>query len=150
MKSKVRIALIAGVLFNKNEGLGKDGLQYGFYRVEQNVLDQSSGVDKVKLLSATRSILESDYNKAKGFLTEGLELPGTIQTIESMEEGKGFQPKTAGDEGPACTVKGAPIFMKRVYNPDANATDVLIAHDNTAEIKAWQASQVEAKGINSK
>lgn len=150
MKSKVRIALIAGVLFNKNEGLGTDGKQYGFYRVEQSIVDQSSGVDSVKLVSALRSIREDDFNKAKDFLVEGLELPGTIQTLESMTQEKGFQAKTAGDGGPACTVKGAPIYMSRVYNANPLAADVLIAHDNTAEIKAWQASKVEAKGINAK
>ena len=145
MKSKVRISLIAGVLFNVNEAKP----DYSFYRVEQLKLDQSSGVDKSILLSAIRSIKTADVEKVKSFLTAGTELPGTIQTIESMEEGKGFQPKTAGENGPTCTVNGAPIFMTRVYNPDANAADVLIAHDNTAEIKAWQATQVESKaGLN--
>lgn len=155
MKSKVRIsALLAGALsiFTKNEGLGKDGKQYGWYRVDQTILDQSSGVDRVITVSALRSITEEDFNKAKDFLTPGLELPGTIQRIESLVEEKGSTIKRAGSEegAPACTVNGMPIYQKTVYNPDANAQDVLVAHDNTEEIKAFQAELKKSVALNGK
>ena len=155
MKSKVRISLLlAGMqsIFTKNEGLGKDNKQYGFYRVDQTIVDQSSGVDRILTVSALRSITEEDFNKAKDFLTPGLELPGTIQRIESMVEEKGFTIKRAGSDenAPACTVGGKPIYQKTVYNPDANAQDVLIAHDNGEEIKAFQAELKKSVALNGK
>lgn len=154
MKSKVRISvLLAGMqsILTKNEKLGNDGKEYGWYRVDQTIVDQSSGVDKIKSLSALRSIRVEDFEKAKDFLTPGLELPGTIQRLESMTEEKGFKVKRAGDDenAPVCTVNGKPIYQATVYNPDANAQDVLIAHDNGEEIKAFQATLV-GEGLNSK
>lgn len=38
---------------------------------------------------------------------------------------------------PACTIGGKPIYKFNAWSPDANDTDILIAHDNQAEIQAW-------------
>ncbi len=153
MKSSVKItANASGEVFTKNESVSeKDGKQYGFIRLQQSVVDMSSGVAKVKTISALKSFAQDDFNKAKDFLTAGTSMPGTIVRLESLTEQKGYKVKRAGEaeNAPACTVNGLPIYATTAYSPDANAQDVLIAHDNTEEIKAFQASLV-GEGLNAK
>ncbi len=127
--------------------LGKDGKRYGFIRVEQVSIDMSAAVLQPKVKSALRSISEDAFNAAKNFFATGMELPGNIVTKESMVKEQGYTAKRAGKEedAPLCTVKGQPVYQTTVYTEDLNESDVLIAHDNTEEIKAFQASKLTSK-----
>ena len=138
MKSSVKITANpkTGEVFTPNAELSKkDGKQYGFIRLEQTVVDMSTGVARVKTISALKSFLKEDYLKAKDFLTAGRELPGTILRLESLVEAQGFSPKMAGSEENAqpCTLDGKQIYQSTQYSTDVNAVDVLIAHNNKIE-----------------
>lgn len=120
----------------------KDGKQYGFIRLEQTILDLSSPVIQTRVRSALKSIAEDTFNKTKDFLKEGMEFKGQILRIESLEEKQGFSAKKAGDaeDAPVCTIKGQPIYQSTVYTEDMELVDETITHDNTDEIKAYQAA----------
>lgn len=138
-----------GQIFTANENLGKDGKIYGFLRFEQQILDFRSSVANVKVLSALKSISLEAYEKAQNFLTEGMEIGGKIIITESLTEGIGFKIKRAGGEdSPACTFNGKPIYRKTEYSDVEGETHTLIAHTNGEEIKAHNAMKVSAKALN--
>lgn len=138
-----------GQIFTANENLGKDGKVYGFLRFEQQILDFHSSVANVKVISALKSISLEAYDKAKTFLTEGMEIGGKIIITESLTEGIGFKIKRAsGEDSPACTFNGKPIYRKTEYSDVEGETHTLIAHTNSEEIKAHNAMKVSAKALN--
>ena len=55
--------------------------------------------------------------------------------------------KKAGDTGIVCTINGCPIFRKTFYTTASNVEDVLIQHDNIAELQA--AYEAKKSGISS-
>lgn len=133
MKSKVKVTKHpeTGRVFTPFEVLGKDGKQYGSYRVEQKILNQSNGIDRVTSISAFRTISAEDFMKAQEFLFEGATLDGQIIVKESTEASyEGQLPKTAGEDGEVLTISGMPIYRSTEYTADMNASDVLIKHDN--------------------
>lgn len=158
MKSQAKITAnpTTGEVFTLNVDekgspkLGKDGKRYGFIRVEQQEVDMSTAVIQVKVRSAIKSISEDSFNAAKDFLTEGTAMPGKIVAKESLVKELGYTEKRAGtaENAPLCTIGGKTIYRTTVYTEIADETDVLIAHDNAEEIKAFQAAQVNAKAIN--
>ena len=133
MDNKVKITANpkTGKVFTPNAEVSKkDGKQYGYIRLEQTTVDMSGAVAKVKTRSALKSISEEDFNKAKGHLVAGTQLSGRIRTIESLEKGQGFSAKTAGKDGVACTLNGAPIYQSTEFDPSGELADELIAHNN--------------------
>ncbi len=155
MKSKVTITANPqnGQVFTPNAELGKDGKRYGFIRLEQTILDFSGAVARSKKVSALKSMLEDDYNKAKDFLKQGTEMPGTIIAKETLDPSlKGYQAKMAGsgDKAIACLSGTKPIFRTTEYVTDVNAEDVLIQHTNVEEIKAANKAAIEAAALNAK
>lgn len=123
-----------GLVFTKNAEVSKkDGKQYGYIRVQQDILDFSGAVARVRTLSALKSITEEDYNKAKTFLTDGREMSGKIVVKESLEDLPGYQAKLAGKDGVACTFEGQQIYRATEFTSDMNAVDTLIKHDNVIE-----------------
>lgn len=134
-----------GLVFTKNEGLGKDGKQYGFFRVEEKSVDLSGAVARVKTKSALKSITEEDFKRVKDILVDGAEVPGRIRTIESMTQEKGMKPKMAGsgDDALPCLVNGQQIYFTTELNTNGES-DILIAHDNGAEISAAAKAKSEA------
>jgi hypothetical protein len=139
-----------GQIFTANENLGKDGKIYGFLRFEQEILNFSSSVINVKVLSALKSISLEAYEKAQKSLIEGMEIGGKIIITESLTEGIGFKIKRAGgdENSPACTFNGKPIYRKTEYSDVEGETHTLIAHTNGEEIKAHNAMKVSAKALN--
>jgi hypothetical protein len=67
------------------------------------------------------------------------ELTGKIVIRESLEPFNSTDPdrdlKIAGDTGIVCCQDGQPIYRKTMYTADANAEDVLVAHDNGDAIR---------------
>jgi len=157
MKSQVKItATTEGQVFtlNTNEDgspkLGKDGKRYGFLRIAQQEIDMSGAIAQVKVRSAIKSISEDAFNAAKDFLVNGTVMPGNICVKESLIKELGYTEKRAGtsQNAPSCKVNGKTIYRTTVYTEVANESDVLIAHDNAEEIKAFQAVQINANAIN--
>ena len=149
--NKVTITALNGSVFTPNAKLGKDGKQYGFIRVESTSIDMSGAVARVKTLSALKSILQDDYNKAKSILTEGTELPGKIIVRETTEAGlPGYQAKMAGsgDNAVPCLFQGAQIYRTTEFTSNVNASDVLVAHDNSEAIKEAQKAAIKSESLN--
>ena len=138
-----------GQIFTANENLGKDGKVYGFLRFEQQIVDFHSSVANVKVISALKSMSLEAYEKAKTFLTEGMEIGGNIIITESLKEDVGFKVKRAGGENsPVCTFNGKPIYRKTEYSDVEGQTHTLISHTNSEEIKAHNAMKVSASALN--
>lgn len=159
MKSSVRITKHpeTGEVFTKNENVGKDGKVYGFIGLEQTIVDMGSAVGRITKRNALKSFSEESFNLAKDFLKEGTELKGQIIVEETIDpaihkngDKTGFSMKLAGKEedAPICKVNGQPVYRRSVYTEDMNATDTLVQHDNTVEIKAFQQQALNAGALN--
>lgn len=144
-KVKVTVNPTTGQVFTKGEGLGKDGKQYGYFRVEEKSVDMSGAVARVKIKSALKSITEEDFNRVKDILVHGAEIDGRVRTIESLIQEKGMKPKMAGSGTDAlpCLKGGSQIYFRTELNTNGEA-DELIAHDNGAEISAAAKAKQEA------
>jgi hypothetical protein len=123
-----------GQVFTNNAGLGKDGKQYGYIRVEAQTMDFSGVVAKVKTRSALISMTAEDF--AKTSLKNGQPLNGKIVFTESVIKTGNAEPKRAGVDGEILTSGGLPIYRYSKFTSDQNATDVLIAHENQLVAKA--------------
>jgi hypothetical protein len=117
-----------GQVFTTNANLGKDGKQYGYIRVESQVMDFSGAVAKVKTRSALISMTAEDF--AKTSLKNGAALNGKIVFTESLIKIGNAEAKRAGEKGEILTSGGQPIYRYSKFTSDQNATDVLIAHEN--------------------
>lgn len=117
-----------GQVFTKNANLGKDGKEYGYFRVEANRMDFSGAVAKVTPCSALISMSAIDF--AKSGLKAGQTLAGKIVFNESLIKIGNAEPKRAGKDGEILTSGGQPIYRYSKFTSDQNATDVLIAHEN--------------------
>ena len=88
--------------------------------------------------------------QANGYYA-GQEIPGNIMIVESLEPFNKKNPerdyKIAGDTGIICKLEGSPIFRKTVYTLAANAEDVLVKHDNVAELRAAYATQTTSSAV---
>lgn len=111
---------------------------WGWYKVEQErATINEDGVARIERLSA---IVQGWMKDIRGLnWKEGMVLPGKIIIRESLTPFNKKNPKKdlkiAGESGIVCTLSGAPIYRRYFYNANPNATDQLIAHDNTDEIK---------------
>ncbi len=147
-----------GEVFNLNmkDGkvkLSKDNRRFGYVRFEQQIAEMSGGVITSKTRSALKAISEDDYNKLSGILVHGAVQPGAnIRRVESTEKTGDFSwsEKKAGNEdhAPSCTIQGRPIYQRTELVESGDAADVLIAHDNADEIKAWQAENAKILALN--
>lgn len=116
-----------GQVFTKYEGLGKDGKQYGFIRVESSTLVNNGGFLATKVRSALIPMSEDNFNKSG--IKAGFELGGRIIRLESLEQKPGYTAKLAGKDGVPCTKGGQPIYQTTMW-VTADEQDELIAHDN--------------------
>ena len=152
----VILTAIAGALFTKSlleDGspkLDKNGEEFGFIRVQNpDTIDLSyaySNGGKKAGHSALIAMTTKAWERSKDAYKAGMEIPGQVVVIESLEKTPGSQVKRAGsgDDAVVCTFKGQPIYRSTVFTSDQAAQSVLIAHDNTEEIKAAQAIAKEA------
>lgn len=127
--------------------ISKNNPEYGYIRVAQERAVFENGWVRQRTLSALISGTVSDL-KGLGFAA-GASLPGKIQVVESLEPFNPDSPekdyKVAGETGIICCLDGQPIYRKTFYTDDTTAQDVLIAHNNTEDIKAKYAELEAAR-----
>jgi hypothetical protein len=121
---------------------------FGYVRVVQNrVVIDDNGFMKRKEFSALIHGLIEDLQSVGYY--DGMELNGTIVAEESLDPFNKKEPsksiKKAGDSNVACTLGGFPIHRRTKYTAKSGAEDILIAHDNKAEVKAAYASTEATK-----
>lgn len=135
MNTKVRVTANAE---GNVVSLSTENPTYGFIRVEQNrMVVNDKGWASKKVLSALI------YGEAKDLMDfgyfNGQELAGKIVVKESLEPFNRVNPdkdyKIAGKSGIICCIDGQPIYRKSFYSESTNATDELIAHNNTGAIR---------------
>lgn len=130
--------------------ISKNNPEYGYIRVAQERAVFENGWARKRTLSALISGTVEDLT-GLGFHA-GMELPGKIQVVESLEPFNPDAPekdyKVAGETGIVCCVDGQPIYRKTFFTEDESAQDQLIAHNNTEDIKKAYA-ELEAEASES-
>jgi hypothetical protein len=144
MSTKVKVVADAttGLVINQSANP-----LFGYVRVTQmrTIIDDNSFMKKKEFSALIHGDIEE--LKSENYY-EGQELPGSIIAEESLEpfSKKGpNKPKTAGDTNVVCTLGGFPIYRRTKYTTKVGAEDILIAHDNKAEVKAAYAAAEAAK-----
>ncbi len=144
MDSKVKVVADATTKLVINQSANP---LFGYVRVVQNrVVIDDNGFMKRKEYSALIHGLIEDLQTVGYY--DGMELNGKVIAEESLEpfSKKGpNKPKTAGDTNVICTLGGYPIYRRTKYTDKVNSEDMLIAHDNKAEVKAAYAASEAAK-----
>jgi hypothetical protein len=125
-------------------GVFKNNPEYGYIRVEHATpVISDTGWLRVSKRSSfikgkVEQLQECNY-------TEGQELSGKIVVIESLTPFNMDNPdrdlKIAGDTGVICRIDDQPIYRQAFYTTNMSATDELIYHNNTDEIREVQAAQ---------
>ena len=116
--------------------------EFGHIRVEQvRMVIEDNGFARQRKLSA---LIPGRIEDLAGFgWTANQEVDGKIIIRESLKPFNKKDPerdyKVAGKSGIICTVDEEPIYRKQFFMMRTSAEDVLIAHDNDAEIKAYYA-----------
>jgi hypothetical protein len=116
--------------------------EYGSVRIEQSSHQiNSKGWLKLTKRSAFIKGLVKDLVAAD--FKAGQQLTGKIVVKESFTPFNPVNPekdlKIAGDTGIVCRVEDQPIYRQSFFTTDDNATDELIMHTNTEEIREVQA-----------
>ncbi len=149
MNSKVTVAadLQGNVI-----GISKNNPEYGYVRVEQNVVSFNN---EGWMRSSTRSALikgKVEDLVAFGF-KENQTLLGKIVVKESLTPFNTENPdrdlKLAGDTGVVCRLDDQPIYRQSFYTQDENAIDELISHTNKEEIRETQAATKQLRSFES-
>ena len=144
MDSKVKVVADATTKLVINQSANPI---FGYVRVVQNrVVIDDNGFMKRKEFSALIHGLVEDLQSVGYY--DGQELNGKVIAEESLEpfSKKGpNKPKTAGNTNVICTLGGYPIYRRTKYTDKVNSEDMLIAHDNKAEVKAAYAASEAAK-----
>jgi hypothetical protein len=112
--------------------------EYGFIRlVQSKPVISPTGWFSPKNLSAL--ILGKVEELKEGGFKANQKLSGNIVIIEQLEPFNNNDPdrdyKYAGDTGIVCCVDGQPIYRKTFFAADLSKADVLIAHDNSDDIR---------------
>ena len=113
---------------------------------------------KIAFVTATQEQFDAIF-KAEGITPAGgVELPGVIQVIEQLtpfsatnpESGIKYPNAEMKKLGKACTVNGAPVYRKTTWLPDGDETvqDILVPHDNGAQIQEFIRSMNAANKAN--
>jgi hypothetical protein len=133
-------------------GVSQNNPEYGYVRVEQNVtqIDQRGWLKNVKRSTLIKGTV-ADLTASK--LKAGSEIPGKIVVIESLtpfnQENPERDLKIAGDSGIVCRIDDQPIYRQTFYTPDVNASDELIMHNNTDEIREVMEATRALASLNS-
>ena len=123
-----------GNVFTANANVGKDGKQYGYFRVEASALDLSNGFASVRKRSALIAISAEDFNGVKGSLTANSTLDGNIIHMDSITEENGYRAlrvPSKEDSNVLISVKsnGTQVYRKTVFDPTGTLVDVKLAYD---------------------
>lgn len=125
--------------------------EYGYIRVESTNITFQNGWAQPKTRSALLRGKVEDL-KVLG-LKAGQELPGKIVIKETLEATNPNDPdqdmKKAGATGITCTVNDQPIYRSAFYTENLDDQDVLMEHDNKADIQAAQkATRVQTANLS--
>ena len=144
MNGKVKVCAFEGSVIVPSQ----NNPEYGSIRLEQKVAVTSGGFVNTKTRSAFLNGSLEDL-KALGW-ADGQMVDGHIIIKEALTPFNTEKPdadiKRAGETNVVCTIEGQPIY-RRAYFSFTPEADVLIAHDNSAEIKAAQAKLQEEKSL---
>jgi hypothetical protein len=116
----------------------KSNPDYGYIKVQQSdsYID-ANGFFRPRVAVALIHGYVTDLQEAGYF--NGQQLTGRIVTRESLtpfkEKNASKELKYAGETGIVCKLNGNPIYRKTVYTDMKSIEEVLIAHDNSQEIK---------------
>lgn len=148
-KYVILTAALNGALFTKTldekgqPKKDKNGNEYGYIRVENpatidlNFSYNNGGVKRGQ--SALHNMSVAAWEKSKDFYSAGMQIPGRVKVVESLEAFPGSAPKTAGEGGTPCLKGGKQIYRGTIFVPlgakDKNGVlisdeDELIMHDN--------------------
>ena len=124
--------------------ISPNNTEYGYIRVEQQGVQIN---DQGWLRNTTRYALIK--GKVEDLLScnyqEGTEISGKIVVRESLTpfnpENAARDLKVAGNTGVVCRVDDQPIYRQTFFTTNLKASDELITHTNTDEIKDVQAAQ---------
>jgi len=125
-------------------GVSENNPDYGYVRVEQTgTFINDQGWLRMSKRSTLIKGLVRDLQEAN--FKAGQELPGKIVVIESLVPFNAENPdrdlKIAGDTGVICRIDDQPIYRQTFFTSNLDATDELITHTNSEEIREVQAAQ---------
>ena len=125
-------------------GVSENNPDYGYVRVEQNgTFINDQGWLRMSKRSTLIKGLVKDLEVAN--FKAGQELPGKIVVVESLipfnPENPDRDLKIAGDTGVICRIDDQPIYRQTFFTSNLDATDQLITHTNSEEIREVQAAQ---------
>ena len=118
-----------GKVVTANTNLGKDGKQYGWFRVE-SIEHTFDGFARINKRSALVPGLLSDLEAMN--LKAGVEVPGKIVIEESFEAKPGFQEVINPTTNQPLMVNGKQVYRKSSYTSDVNKADVRVARESVA------------------
>jgi hypothetical protein len=125
-------------------GVSVNNPEYGYIRVEQNAtqINDQGWLRNVKrsalIKGRVEDLIACDY-------VEGDQISGKIVVRESLTPFNPNDPdrdlKLAGETGVICRVDDQPIYRQTFFTSNVNATDDLIMHTNSEEIRSVQTAQ---------
>lgn len=124
-----------GLVFNSTGISAKDGKEYGWYTVQQTMVDRSGPMDRVVNLTALRSISKEAFDLAP--LAAGELIDGKIIVKESTTKNpfrSSQEPKRKGKDGAILLYNGQPIYRETEFTTDLSAQNVLVAHNSEAPV----------------
>lgn len=157
MKKVILTATATGAIFtqsldaNNNPKLDKNGKEFGFIRVENPAkinLGFAYNGPVNRGTSALIAMTVEAWEKSKAHFKANMEIDGNVVITESTTQLVGMQPKLSGKNGIQLTINGQPIYRGTQFDASGKVEDVLIAHDNVAEVKAAQAALATAETLN--
>lgn len=125
-------------------GISENNPEYGYVRVEQEAvqINDQGWLRNVKRSTLIKGKVEDLI--AVGY-KQGTEIPGKIIVVESLTPFNPENPdkdlKIAGETGVICRVDDQPVYRQTFYTSNLNASDELITHNNSEEIKEVQSAQ---------
>jgi hypothetical protein len=121
--------------------VSKNNPNFGWITLRQDKLTISNNFAQNKsvstLIVGELNVLES-FNFAAGQVLNG-QIVIREQLTPFTTEDRDI--KVAGSTGVICSVKGQPVYRKTFFTEDMTQKDILVAHDNTEEIRQALAVQ---------
>lgn len=137
----------SGLIFTKNENLGKDGKEYGYITLQETSprINMDGGVARVtSARTCLKAFLVSDWEKVQNFFAAGSIHNGQVIISESTEKKGNAEPARAGKDGDILTHGGQPIYRYAEFTSDTNATDQLLSRDKVLAVAPSVASESAA------
>lgn len=139
-----KVIVVADATTGSVVNVSQNNPEYGWIRVKQTkVMTDETGFLRRREVSAVVPGLLADLKAMN--LHANQEIEGKIVIEESLTPFNEQDPqkdlKVAGTTGIACTLEGAPIYRRTRFTFTMTAINVLVKHDNFAELKSAYATQ---------